>query len=144
MLKGKIHIYIISFIVGFVAPIIAFKFVPAMKDSLSSHVKLSPESLSYKTKMEFLSSPSVALLDSIKAHELVCMCGTYNYNDYIYYWIMKDPNRYGAISTERHQSICRLLYKELKDSTIFFSPNADMLLFAEQVKDMLEAKPRVE
>lgn len=126
--------------IGFIAPIIAFKLVPAVQDSFSSYEEVSVESLSYKEKMEFLSSPSIASLDSIKAHELVCMCNTHRYNDYIYYWIMKDQNRYGEIPVERHQSICRDLYKELKDSTVYFSPNADMLLFAEQVKDMLQIK----
>jgi len=124
--------------IGFVVPIIAFKLVPSVKSHLFSYEELSIESLPYKTKIEFLSSPSVALLDSIKANELTCICSQYNYNDYIYYWIMKDQNRYGEIPVEKHHSICRVLYRELKDSTKYFSPNADMLLLAERVKDILQ------
>jgi len=137
MLKGRICIYILSFMIGFVGPIIVFK-VPEVIDSLSPSEEISSESLSYKEKMEFLSSPSIASLDSIKAHELVCMCSQYNYNDYIYYWIIKDQSRYEDIPVEIHYAICRVLYKELRDSTIYFSPNAEMQQFAEIVNDMLQ------
>ena len=131
------RIYVFSLVAGLLAPVVLFRVIPAMKELLFPSELIEIDSLSYQAKMNFLAAPSVDLLDSIKANEFSCLCHRYQYNDYIYYWIMKDSNRYGSILPEEHHLISLSLYHELRDSMDDFSPNADMIQFAEHIKEYL-------
>lgn len=85
MRKNRVYIfYIVCFVIGFMIPIV----IPLLNKDDIIVLSLNPE----KYEKEFLKTPSVALLDSINDNTLSCLCNELEYDNLIYYWILKDSS----------------------------------------------------
>jgi hypothetical protein len=100
-------------------------------------ISLNPE----KYEKEFLRNPSVTLLDSINSNTLSCLSHDLEYDDLIYYWILKDSSFYRPSANEPisfHHTILNCF----TDSTQYYTPNEDMLRFSKNVSDILKIRDR--
>ena len=96
-------------------------------------LSLNPE----KYEKEFLKTPSVALLDSINDNTLSCLCNELEYDNLIYYWILKDSSFY-RFGTNEPISFHHTILTRFTDSTQYYSPNKDMLEFSQAVSNILQ------
>ena len=132
MRNNRVYIfYIICFVIGFLIPII----MSSVKKEEVIVISLNPE----KYEKEFLRNPSVTLLDSINANTLSCLSHDLEYDDLIYYWILKDSSSYISNKNESvsfHYTILNCF----TDSTQYYTPNEDMLEFSKNVSEILQNK----
>lgn len=130
MRNRKVYIsYIICFVIGFIMPFV----VPLLKKEETIVLSLSPE----KYERNFLRAPSVELLDSINAHTISCLCNDFDYDNLIYYWILKDSSLYRP-DTNEPVSFHHTILTCFTDSTQYYSPNEEMLEFSKVVNDILQ------
>lgn len=121
-------LYIICFVIGFIMPIV----VPLLKKDEAIILSSNPE----KYEKMFLRIPSVALLDSINAHTISCLCNDFDYDNLIYYWMLKDSSFFRS-DTNEAVSLHHSILSCFADSTQYYSPNKDMLEFSKNITDIL-------
>lgn len=130
MRNSRVYIFcIFCFAIGFIIPIV----VPLLRRDDTIVLSLSPK----KYEKKFLRTPSVALLDSINDNTLSCFCNDHEYDNLIYYWILKDSSFYRPDTNETvlfHHTILNFF----TDSTQYYSPNEEMLEFSIVVGDVLQ------
>ncbi len=132
MQKKRIYIlYVLCFVAGFLVPIIA---PLSMRED---EIILPADDTKYET--EFLRAPSVALIDSINMNKLSCLCDNYEYDNLIYYWLLKDSTFYRADNNEP-TSFHHTILSYFTDSTEYYSPDKNMLEYSRTVKDILQNK----
>ena len=130
MRNSRVYIfYMLSFVIGFITPIV----IPLLKRDDTIVLSLNPE----KYEKEFLRTPSVALLDSINDNRLSCLCNDLDYDNLIYYWILKDSSFYRR-DTNESISFHHTILNSFTDSTQYYSPNIDMIEFSKIVSDILQ------
>lgn len=122
-------LYISCFVIGFIIPIIA----SLIKKENAIAIPLNPE----KYEKEFLRNPSVTMLDSIDANTLSCLSHDLEYDNLIYYWILKDSS-YCIPNTNKPVSFHHTILNYFTDSTQYYSPNKDMLKFSKKVSEILQ------
>lgn len=130
MKNNRIYIlYIFCFVIGFILPIV----IPLLKSNDTIVLSLNPE----KYEKDFLKTPSVALLDSINVNTLSCLCRDYEYDNLIYYWVLKDST---FIRPDNNEPISfrYTILSYLTDSTEFYSPNGEMIEFTKIVDKILQ------
>jgi len=129
--KRLVYFHIFCFVIGFLIPII----MSSVKKEEVIVISLNPE----KYEKEFLRNPSITLLDSINANTLSCLSHDLEYDDLIYYWILKDSSSYISNKNESvsfHYTILNCF----TDSTQYYTPNEDMLEFSKNVSEILQNK----
>jgi hypothetical protein len=129
--KRLVYFHIFCFVIGFLVPII----MSSVKKEEVIVISLNPE----KYEKEFLRNPSITLLDSINANTLSCLSHDLEYDDLIYYWILKDSSSYISNKNESvsfHYTILNCF----TDSTQYYTPNEDMLEFSKNVSEILQNK----
>lgn len=133
MQKKRLYIlfYILCFITGFLLPIIA---PPSIKED---EIILSVDDAKYEA--EFLKVPSVALIDSINMNKLSCLCDNYEYDNLIYYWLLKDSTFYRADNNEP-TSFHHTILSFFTDSTNYYFPDKNMLEYSRMIEDILQNK----
>lgn len=129
--KRFVYFYFFCFVIGFMIPII----VSSVKKEEVIAISLNPE----KYENEFLRNPSVALLDSINANTLSCLSHDLEYDNLIYYWILKDSTFY-LPNTNRPVSFHHTILNYFTDSTQYYTPNEGMLEFSKNVSEILQNK----
>lgn len=122
-------IYFFCFSIGFLAPIV-FPLWSTKDITLKGDI-CTP-------KRNFLKSPSMALIDSIQANTLQCMCGAPDYDYFVYYWVVKDSFYYNYDNIER--PMYQKVYKMLTDTSKYYSPNTEMIQLGKQLKELLQTK----
>ncbi len=129
--KRLVYFHIFCFVIGFLVPII----MSSVKKEEVIVISLNPE----KYEKEFLRNPSITLLDSINANTLSCLSHDLEYDELIYYWILKDSSSYISNKNESvsfHYTILNCF----TDSTQYYTPNEDMLEFSKNVSEILQNK----
>ena len=129
--KRLVYFHIFCFVIGFLIPII----MSSVKKEEVIVISLNPE----KYEKEFLRNPSVTLLDSINANTLSCLSHDLEYDDLIYYWILKDSSSY-LLDTNDPISFHHTILNYFTDSTQYYTPNEDMLEFSKNVSEILQNK----
>ena len=129
--KRLVYFHIFCFVIGFLIPII----ISSVKKEEVIVISLNPE----KYENEFLRNPSVALLDSINANTLSCLSHDLEYDDLIYYWILKDSSS-SLLDTNEPISFHHTILNYFTDSTQYYTPNEDMLEFSKNVSEILQNK----
>ena len=129
--KRFVYFYFFCSVIGFMIPII----VSSVKKEEVIAISLNPE----KYENEFLRNPSVALLDSINANTLSCLSHDLEYDNLIYYWILKDSTSY-LPNTNRPVSFHHTILNYFTDSTQYYTPNEGMLEFSKNVSEILQNK----
>jgi hypothetical protein len=130
MKNNRVYIlYILCFVIGFIVPIV----ISLLKSNDTIVLSLNPE----KYEKEFLKTPSVALLDSINANTLSCFCRDLEYDNLIYYWVLKDSTFIRRDNNEP-VSFRYTILSYLTDSTKFYSPNGEMIEFTKVVDKILQ------
>ena len=132
MRNSRVYIfYMLSFVIGFITPIV----IPLLKRDDTIVLSLNPE----KYEKEFLRNPSITLLDSINANTLSCLSHDLEYDNLIYYWILKDSSSY-LPDTNEPISFHHTILNYFTDSTQYYTPNEDMLEFSKNVSEILQNK----
>ena len=129
--KRLVYFHIFCLVIGFLVPII----VSSIKKEEVIVISLNPE----KYEKEFLRNPSVTLLDSINANTLSCLSHDLEYDNLIYYWILKDSSYY-LLNTNKPILFHHTILNYFTDSTQYYTPNEEMLEFSKNVCEILQNK----